>query len=81
MSKRWMMVAAIGQGVLFSLALTGAVRIACWLFGTTLPDDVAGNLFLVSSLLTGALAAFLYSRSLKNAELKTATGAPLGNRK
>ena len=49
-----MMVAAAGQGVLFSLALTGAVRIVCLLFGTTLPESVAGNLFMISSILTGA---------------------------
>ncbi len=68
LSKRWMMVAAIGQGVLFSLALTGAVRIAYLLLGKSLPESVAGNLFLLSSLLTGALCAYLYARSLKRAE-------------
>lgn len=63
MSNRWKMVAAIGQGVLFSLALTGAVRIAYLLLGATLSDSVAGRLFLISSLLTGALCAYLYARS------------------
>ncbi len=64
LSKRWMMVSAFGQGVLFSLALTGGVRIACWLCGTTLSERAAGNLFLCSSLVTGALSAYLYGRYL-----------------
>jgi hypothetical protein len=70
LSKRWMMAASIGQGVLFSLALTGAVRLACLLVGLELSEHVAGNLFFVSSLLTGALCAYLYSRSLKDIPLK-----------
>ena len=45
MSKRWMMVSAIGQGVLFSLALTGLVRIGFRLCGATLSQQAAGNLF------------------------------------
>jgi hypothetical protein len=71
MSKFWKMIAAVGYGVLFSQALTGAVRIACWLLGTTLSVRAAGNLFMISSLLTGALSAYLCSRSLKQAELRT----------
>lgn len=78
LSKRWMMLAAIGQGVLFSLALTGAVRMACWLVGMELPQDVAGNIFLVSSLLTGALCAWLCSRSLPDVELNSASPAGIG---
>jgi hypothetical protein len=66
----WKMVSAVGYGVLFSLALTGAVRISCLLRGTTLPDDVAGNIFMISSVVTGALSAFLYSRFLKQAQPK-----------
>ena len=61
------MVSAIGQGVLFSLALTGLVRILCWLSGASMPQDVANRLFVISSLLTGALCAYLYSRTLKSA--------------
>jgi len=68
MSKGWRMVAAIGQGVLFSLALTGCVRIGGWLLGTPVPEQLAGNLFLVSSVLAGSLCAYLYSRSLRQAE-------------
>lgn len=64
-SKRWMMLAAIGQGVLFSLALTGGVRIVFWLLGRTLSEHAAGNLFVISSLLTGALCAYLYGRYAK----------------
>ncbi|MBI2826748.1 MAG: hypothetical protein HYX69_18910 [Planctomycetia bacterium] len=80
MSKHWMIVAAIGQGVLFSLALTGAVRIACWLAGTTLADRVAGNLFLTSSLLTGAICGYLCVRSLNQAQRKASSPTPLGDR-
>lgn len=79
-SHRWMMVAAVGQGVLFSLALTGAVRIGYWLTGSELSERAAGNLFLVSSLLTGALCAYLYVRSLKRAETKSATPVRVGER-
>lgn len=64
-SKSWCMLAAIGQGVLFSLALTGLVRMTCWFFGTELSTSAAGNLFTVSSMFTGALCALLYSRSLR----------------
>ena len=67
-SKRWKMVAAIGYGVLFSVAFTGAVRIACFMLGKTLPDNVAGNLVLISGLLTGAVTASLYGRFLKHGE-------------
>jgi hypothetical protein len=74
-----MMVAAIGYGVLFSLAFTGAVRIVCLLFGTTLPENVAGNLFLISSMLTGALSVYLYARFLKHAKPKAAAPGPLGD--
>lgn len=80
MSKRWMMVAAIGQGVLFSLALTGAVRIVWWLLGMALSERAAGNLFLISSLLTGALCAYVYARYLKQAEGKASSAAPHGDR-
>ena len=69
LSKRWMMVSAVGYGVLFSLALTGGVRIAYWLCGSELSERAAGNLFLTSSLLTGALSAFLYGRDKTTKEL------------
>lgn len=62
-----MMVSAVGQGVMFSLALTGGVRIVCRLLGTPLPEHVAGNLFLATSLIAGSLSAFLYSRYSKHA--------------
>jgi len=61
-----MILAAVGYGVLFSLSFTGAVRIGCWLVGMPLSERVVGNLFLGSSLLTGALSAFLYSRFLRS---------------
>ena len=62
LSKRWGMISAIGQGVLFSLALVGMTRFVCWQLGGSLSESVAGNLFLCSSVISGALAAFLYSR-------------------
>ncbi len=64
-AKPLMMLAAVGYGVLFSLSFTGAVRLGCWLVGMSLSERVMGNLFLSSSLLTGALSAYLYSRSLR----------------
>jgi hypothetical protein len=67
-SKSWKLVAAIGQGVMLSLALTGLVKIACRLLGTQVPDSVAGTLFLVTSALAGGLSVYFYSRSLKKAE-------------
>lgn len=69
-SKHWMMLSAVGHGVLFSLALTAAVRSICWLCGAEISERAAGNLFLVSSMLTGALAAALYSRFLRQAEIR-----------
>jgi hypothetical protein len=80
LSRRWMLVSAIGYGVLFSLALTGAVRIVYMLLGKTLEESVAGNLFLISSLLTGALSAYLCARSLKQAESKGSPPASLDKR-
>ena len=79
LSKRWMMVSAIGQGVLFSLALTGGVRILCLLLGITLPENVAGNMFLVTSLLAGSLSAYLYGRSLKRTEPTAPAPTPLAD--
>jgi hypothetical protein len=73
------MVSAVGQGVLFSLALTGLVRIVYWLSGASLPENVANRLFMISSLLTGALCAFLYSRALKSANPKSDASARLSN--
>jgi hypothetical protein len=67
-------VAAIGQGVLFSLALTGAVRIACLLSGTTLSERIASCLFLISSVLTGSLGAYLYARMRKRADAHAGAG-------
>jgi hypothetical protein len=61
-SKILMMMAAIGYGALFSLALTGGVRACCLLMGTTLSTSAVGNLFLVSSLLAGAVSAYAYRR-------------------
>lgn len=66
--KRWLVVAAVGQGVLFSLALTGLVRFVCFFRGTTLSEQTAGNLFLASSLLTGALCGYLCVRRLNRAQ-------------
>jgi uncharacterized membrane protein len=80
-SKRWMMVAAVGQGVLFALALTGCVRIAFRLFGTPLPNNVAGNLFLLTSLVAGSLSAYLYARSSKPAQAEATASATLGDLK
>ena len=79
-SKKWLMVAAVGQGVLLSLAFIGEVRIVCLLLGMTLPDSIAGNLFLVSSPLTGAVTGYLYVRSLNRAKSKASAVAPLGDR-
>jgi hypothetical protein len=42
-SKILTMLAAVGYGVLFSLALTAGVRIACILLGMTLPASAAGE--------------------------------------
>lgn len=80
MSKRWMMVAAIGHGVLFAMALTGAVLIVCLLLGITLPENVAGNLFLFTSLMAGSLSAYLYGRSLKEAAPKASASTAFGDR-
>jgi hypothetical protein len=66
-SNRWMMFAAAGQGVLFSLALVGAVRIGCLLAGHALPESIANSLFMASSVLTDALGAWSCSRFLRNA--------------
>lgn len=64
-SKILMMLAAVGHGVLFSMALTGGVRIACWLLGTELPSSAAGNLFLAGSAVAGAISAYAYGRRVR----------------
>jgi hypothetical protein len=58
------MVAAVGYGVLFAVALTGGVRIGYALVGKTLPDRVAGNMVLITSLVAGSLSAYFHSRFL-----------------
>ena len=73
LSKRWKMVSAVGYGVLFALALTGAVRIGYKLSGHEMPESLPGNLFLITSVLAGALSAFLYGRYLKAIENQPAT--------
>jgi hypothetical protein len=69
LSKRWMMVSRFGYGVLLSLALVGAVRLVYRLLGTRLSEEAAGYLFLIGSLSMGTLFVYLYTRSLKHAEL------------
>lgn len=64
-SKVLMMVMAVGYGVLFALALTGGVRMACLLLGTTLSPSAAGNLVLVISLLAGGISAYAYGRQAR----------------
>ena len=64
-SKGWMLIAAIGHGVLLSLALTGGVRLACFLMGMPLSSSAAGNLFLAGSLVAGGASASLYGRRLR----------------
>ena len=71
-SKILMMLAAVGYGVLFSLALTGGVRIACMLLGMTLPASAAGNLFLAGSLLAGGVSAYAYGRQSRRFAPQTA---------
>ncbi|MCC9606181.1 hypothetical protein LOC69_09815 [Blastopirellula sp. JC733] len=71
LSKRWMFVVAIGQGVLFSMALTGLVRFGYWLSDTPMSQVAADRLFVTSSLLTGALAATLYGIMLRRADAKS----------
>jgi hypothetical protein len=56
------------------------VRIGCWIYGVTLPEDVAGNLFLLTSAVAGSLSAYFYVRSLKHSEPNAATTALSGNR-
>lgn len=69
-SKPWLIVSAVGQGVIFSLALTGAVRMAYWMGGTELSERAAGNLFMLSSLVAGSISGFLCVRHLKAKEAK-----------
>ena len=76
-SKIVMMVAAVGYGVLFSLALTGAVRMACLLLGTTLSPGAAGNLFLAGSLVAGGVSAYAYGRQARRCERQSPTAGVL----
>jgi hypothetical protein len=64
-SKRWKLVAAIGYGVIFALAFTGALRIAAYLFGTTLPEDIAGTIFATTAAIAGTVSVLFYARYLK----------------
>lgn len=68
MSKRWMMVAAVGRGVLFALAVSGGVRLVSLMIGKPASERVAGNVFLLTSAVAGAAAVYLYSRSLRAAQ-------------
>lgn len=73
LSQRWKMVSAVGYGVLFALALTGAVRIGYKLSGNEMPEHLAGNLFLITSIVAGSLSALLYGRFLKATEAQAAS--------
>jgi hypothetical protein len=70
-SKRSTMLAAVGQGVLFALGVSGVVRLGFALSGKTLPEANLGRaVLLIGSLLAGAFFAYLYGRELRrNARL------------
>jgi len=65
MPKWWLVLIAVGQGVSISLAVLGSERLIGLTLGTTLPEGVAGKRFLVAGMVSGALVAYLYARSLK----------------
>jgi hypothetical protein len=67
-SKRWRLVSAVGQGVIFALALTGLVRIVCLLTGAPLSESAAGDLFLLSSLTAGSISGYLAARVMRRDE-------------
>jgi hypothetical protein len=64
LSKRWMMLVAIGHGILFSFALTALMRIVSPLCGIELPEPIPGRVFLFCSVLAGAISAHLCARSM-----------------
>jgi hypothetical protein len=77
MAKRWMLVAAAGQGVLFSLALVGAVRLGSLLLGVALSDALTNQLFVTSSAVAGSLCAWSCARYLKQVAPQTRGQQPM----
>ena len=66
------MVSSVGHAFLFSLALSGLVRIVASLLGSPLPSGTAGSVFLVSCLITAPLAAYFnIAARMLNAEPET----------
>ncbi len=65
LSKTLMILASIGEAIWFSVAMTGVAHITCSLIGTQLSEHAAGNLFMISSLLTGSIAACWTVATLK----------------
>jgi hypothetical protein len=77
--KAFKILSAIGYGVLFALALTGGVRIVAMLMGTTLSESMAGNIFMITSLLAGSLTGWLGVRALSDPLAKTAATTSHGS--
>lgn len=63
-SKRFLLVASIGQAVLFSLALAGVVELTATALGMPISTSSTGRIFLLSSLLTAPLAAYYNTAGL-----------------
>jgi len=61
-----MFVAAFGYGVIFSLAFIGALRLTAFLFGSELPEDLAGTIFAASSAIAGTVSVLFYARYVNN---------------
>ena len=67
-SKLGSLASDVGDGVIFSLVITGLVHVACLFCGIPLSPHAAGYVFLISGLLTG----YLYVRSLNQVSQENA---------
>jgi hypothetical protein len=75
-SKGWRLVSALGHGVMLSLAMNGAMRLISRHLGAPMSDHAAGNLFLVSSLLVGALCGYFGVRAMQQPDSNDSSQTP-----
>jgi hypothetical protein len=63
LSKPWMIVASVGHGMLLAMAISGGVRIVGAIAGQPVSPSLAGNVFLIGSLILGPIMGYLNTAS------------------
>lgn len=64
LSKPWQIVASVGHGVMVGLAMAGLIRISGLLTGTPVSSELAGNVFLITSLIVAPITGYLNTAAM-----------------